>query len=452
MRSAAISFVLALMGAVAPASGQSPESPRSDSPFSATAHLDDPDFVAAAQPFLDAVWALAIARLGSPRRAAPDEMTVHVYASREEFEEVAKALGGPDPRIFPGFADYETGTAHVLVGPGVRTTNGRLSPVAVGGMVHEAMHLAVGAVRGRSMAFYPRWFVEGLAMWAETQVTLGDATAGEAQTGLRDVYSASRARTLLQDGRIEPVSELMLDRYGDLGQVDEYPINRVLFQLLMDDHGEAMARVLPAALDLEVSPAVPLQLRDLVRREMGESAWERLDDRLHERIRALAVDLPEPEFDPPPDARGVPGDPDFHPGSPDIRWAGETEANRLRVTATVTVRDAGQKQCDFVFGRHRSSWLRVCIVPEAGVLVLAREQDGDGPGGWEVLARSRRTPTLRLGEPARLEIAASSGSVRVSIDGKHAVTARTGKRPFRGRWGIGAPPGCRASWRDVRVQ
>jgi hypothetical protein len=212
-----------------------------------------------------------------------------------------------------------------------------------------------------------------------------------------------------------------------------------------------MRRLLATAMALPSSPALPQQHVDLLKSGLGDEAWRGLDEALQLRILAMADGVPESTFEPPADLHGQPGDDDFHPGSPQVAWAGTHDRPRLTMTANVTLRRAGNDQTDFVFGQHEGSWLRVCLVP-GHVLVLARTQDGDEGGGWDVLARSKRLDSPAIGEPARLRIQASPGSVTVQIDGRLAVRAAIGKRTIRGRWGMGAPAGCRASWKELKLR
>ena len=419
-------------------------------PFRLVAHPADDALSVAAQPVLAATWQFAQQLLGVPRAEVP-EMIVHAYASRDDYIAASEAIDGPDPRVFPGFASFSTRTAHLFVGdPALR--DGALSPMAQDGVVHEVMHLSTQAIAGRHFSFEKRWYVEGLAMWAEH--CLHDAKRAdvpEDNSGVRDIYSAARARTLLRDGRIAKVDRILLGDNGDLSQVDEYPVHRVLFGLLMEEHGDAMRRFLATAVALPSSPALPQQHVDLLRGGLGDEAWRSLDGALEQRILAMAEGVPENAFEPPADLHGAPGDDDFHPGSPQVAWAGAHERPRLTMTVNVTLRRAGNDQTDFVFGQHEGSWLRVCLVP-GRVLVLARAQDGDESGGWQVLARSKQLDTPAIGRPARLRIQAAPGSVTVQLDGRLAVRAAIGTRPVRGRWGMGAPAGCRASWKELKLR
>ena len=60
--------------------------------------------------------------------------------------------------------------------------------------LREAIARAVGPF-DQAVAAYPRWYVEGIAMWCEG-VLAGDGNPEAAgSSGLRDVYSAARSRT-----------------------------------------------------------------------------------------------------------------------------------------------------------------------------------------------------------------------------------------------------------------
>lgn len=454
---------LAVLIAALPVTAQ--QTPTQHSPFTAQAHFEDPQFAADAQQALDRVWELAVAMFGSPRGQVPP-MVVHCYQDHADYAAAAEVLGGPDPRVYPGFADLDTNSAHYFIGATVRGADGSLGVWVRGGITHEAMHLAVRTIRDLPMGWYPRWYVEGIAMWAEKKLVAepgadavavdaadyeGERGAAEARR-MRELFSFARVAVLHRDGRIPKATELLAGKSGNLSQPDEYPVFRMLFELLMAEHADAMAGMLRESLVLPATPAVPEQLRDLVRRAIGEAAWQGLDERYRARTAEVADAVPEARYVPPADQKGKIGDADFHPGSPDVRWAGTLEKDRLQVDATVTLRRAGGDQTDFVFGQHGASWLRVCLVAGAGVFVMAREQEGEAVGGWSVLARSGKVEALATGVPLKVRIVAVGGEVRVDVAGKRAVVAKTGKRPFRGRWGMGAPKGCRANWRDVKVQ
>lgn len=475
-RSAIRSAWLAVLAVALPATArqlaaQQPADPRvpARSPFTAVAHFEDPQFAADAQQVLDGVWDLAVAMFGRPRGQVTP-MVVHCYREHADYASAAAVLGGPDPRVYPGFADFDTKSAHYFVGAAARDEDGALGVWVRSGITHEAMHLAVRAIRDLPMGFYPRWYVEGIAMWAEKKLVAEpgvDAAAAEADTGAEDdeerraaaaarkmraLYSFARVAVLHRDGRIPKATELLAGKAGNISQPDEYPVFRMLFEMLMTEHAPAMAAMLPESLALPATPAVPGQLRDLVQRAIGEAAWQTLDARYCSRTAEVATAVPEAAFVPPADQEGTIGDADFHPGSPDVRWAGTLEKDRLQVDATVTLRRAGGDQTDFVFGQHGTSWLRVCFVAGAGVFVMARDQEGETAGGWLVLARSGKVDALAPGVPLKMRIVGVGGEVRVDVAGKKVVVAKTGKRPFRGRWGIGAPKGCRANWRNVKVQ
>lgn len=259
--------VLTVVAGVAPLAAQAAPA---TSPFGAVAHFDDPQFAADAKSALDAVWALATTLFGAPADAVPP-MQVHCYRDHAEYAAAAAALGGPDPKVFPGFADLDTMTAHFYVGAAVRDADGAVAAWVRSGMVHEAMHLAVRAICGRPMGWYPRWFVEGTAMWAERQiVTAGDgAEVGDDDEGtedaenaasarrMRELLSVARVAVLHRDGRIPPATELLAGKSGNLSQPDEYPVFRLLFELLMTEHADAMVAVLRDSLALPATPVVP---------------------------------------------------------------------------------------------------------------------------------------------------------------------------------------------------
>ncbi len=425
------------------------------SPFRAQPHFDDPKFAADAQAALDKVWQLATRMFGPPDGTV-SELVVHAYAERSDYATASETLGGPDPMTFPGFADHRTRTGHYYVGTKVRDDDGRLRAYVRDGITHEAMHLAVAAIRGHAEAFAPRWFGEGLAMWAEVQVEGGARPAGTGDVrndaeAMRDLFEVGRAGTLHRDGRVPKATTLLAGESGALSRQDEYPVFRVLFELLMEQHAAPMQAMLRDSLTLPSSPAQALLLRDLVQKHLGHDAWRTLDERFAQRLETIAAATPKMAFPPPDDQKGKVGDPDYHPGSPVVAWAGTHDRDRLQVDAKLTIRDAGPRQADFVFGQHGKAWLRVCFVDGGGVLVLGREQDGEAPGGWVVLGRGGDAATVVVGKAAKVRLVAAGGEVRVDVDGKRIVTAKCGKRTGRGRWGMGAPQGGRASWQEVKV-
>lgn len=184
---------------------------------------------------------------------------------------------------------------------------------------------------------------------------------------------------------------------------------------------------------------------------LGNEVIEGIDEQLarfieKREIRNMPGVLPVPQ-----DVIGEPGDAEYRPGSPGVRWLGSSTRKSYAISARLTIRSKGYPQADLLFGRIENRQFRVSLVPGAGAFLLQRV-DADGKAGaWSVVHIVRDVPALVVDKPLALRLWVRGTQLGFSLGGKSIFETDVGARLI-GKWGVGGPLGSVSSWSKVRIR
>ncbi|MCB9870358.1 MAG: DUF1570 domain-containing protein [Planctomycetes bacterium] len=414
--------------------------------FQLVCEMRDDLFADDAMAVLDQVWALAERHFQPTAKAGTKKLAVRVYSDRRRYAAAAVRHRMPWYAKFQGFADGRTLTAHVMMVDAAWWTEAGMDPGNRQTLAHEAAHLMVMLCTQSRGSFLPKWVAEGFPMWVEGEVMRAGGWAKSRVADPIEGLRVQQARALVAAGTFPKVAAMLRDDWGKLTELDKYHPIRMLWILLAERHEVAHRALLETLRDTTASAALPAIFASRLKSALGEDAWQKLDAELLAFVAAREV-APYPAPAPlPVDVVGKPGDAQFVPGSPAVRWQGSSTAKSYSISATLTMQPGGMPQSDLVFGRIANQWLRVSLVAGAGVYLMGRREAPGKPGPWQVLAAVRGVDQIVTGKPISVKLWGRGQTVTCSIDSKKVLEQELKDWRIQGKWGVGGPRGSVASW------
>ena len=386
--------------------------------------------------------------------------TVHLFASRADYQTAEARIGGGEFHDRNGFSSREHRAAFVFVPaelprPYLERTGLPLSTRR--NIAHEAAHLA--SYELAFGAYWPPWLAEGLAGWVEREAVVRPAGVGFIEA--RNPWAAThlwRVQRLLQADLLPTVPDLMTGAPLPLSLEDAYAVWTEVFDYLVRGPFSEETRLLVhevAATRIPEARAWPA-VAEVAERTFGRDRMEEADAGFRSHVQRRRPGWVEV-------FRSV--DPAAHGPDTWLQYA-ETE---LPVGALVwRMGDPGEADGFVVEGRVRplggDPWeVRVSLAPVEGAsLLVAIASDGhvrlidldlERPDRLSVRASDRfGTSAPFPGPEALLSVRFVPGEIRVAVDGRPSdVSFEAPDLRPAGLWGIGVAPGTPVVWEGLRA-
>ena len=389
---------------------------------------------------VDAAWSETMNFLGTPDYVHPSLLEIHLYDSKEQYVAVDHWLTGGNFKFNESFSHWNSLSAHVVMAPPLSILPSErigLTSQTLEVLVHEAAHLGTYTVVP-TYRYHPTWFSEGLAMHIEQTTLRKLGLLQAAADHPRYAKQQLVAKSLLDQGRVPNVLDLLLDELGDLNFHERYALWNEFMTVLTSSPTkfEALVRELRS---MGGGPRIRARMSTAVIDGYGAAFLERelrrtlahapaLWDETARSLETIGEAWEQVAFD-----------------SVDARaWKlGPRAAGDYRIEGSLEWLASGTGM-QVLIDRQLESFLIVEF--EKGRLRLKLQ----GAQGGELIA-SAELPVVPSKPGLSFGIQVQGQVLSVEVDGVQVLRMTPRGRSLEGAWGLGVARGGAGIWQGVRL-
>lgn len=389
---------------------------------------------------VDAAWSETMSFLGTPDYVHTSLLEIHLYDSKDQYVAVDHWLTGGNFKFNESFSHWNSLSAHVVMAPPLSPRPSErigLTSQTLEVLVHEAAHLGTYSVVP-TYRYHPTWFSEGLAMHIEQTTLRKLGLLQAAADHPRYAKQQLVAKSLLDQGRVPNVLDLLLDELGDLNFHERYALWNE-FMTVLTSRPEKFAALVRELRSMGGGPRMRARMSTAVIEGYGAAFLERELrrtlahapahwDETARSLETIGEDWEQVAFD-----------------SADARaWSLEPRAGgdyRIEGALEWLAEGTGMQ---VLIDRKRDSFLIVDFQKGELSLRLAGAQSGATLASAELSGEGRRE-TLEFAVQVRAQV------LSVEVDGAEVLREALTERSLDGAWGVGVGRGGAGVWKAVRL-
>lgn len=439
-----LGFVLALASVFVP---PVEEVTRKGDHFELVCHFSNEQAADQALVAVEAIWPQAQKLYDLQEPAEGELLTVHLYRDVAGYETAEMGLTKGSFKRNLAFSHHDSMTAHVALQPPLSDDALKefgLPAQTLRLLAHEGAHLVRYSFMPNFRS-HPGWFYDGAANWIDEQVGLDLALFARAEKDPKYSTDIVDVQTLLEDGKLPSVKEILHDQTDKLKWGSLYRVRWMLFRYLQEKNGKSLNKVLAKARQLGGGEGYTETLYREFVGIFGEKKMAKIDKGFHKYVKSFKPEWKEVyrslEY-----SQGTWKQAAFDSNA--IAWRTQPVGKKkYSISGSLTILPAPRNQMNLFLGNSEAGFFSVAFSAGSGVTLFEFLSEGNN---W-VRRGYSDCAAVKLGEAFEFKVSVSKKTVQVSVNGKQVIEGKAETLDLTGPWGLSAQAKASGIWKLAKA-